>query len=130
MAPKHPLDEDLKQYSEDLKAYRESLYPSENIKLTKPQIEQARIKIEISARDAKNKVAAHVDEESSGVHWLEKFDEINATLLLGEKEKRIQAEKRYVAIITWLWAIPGGVLVIVIAAAVIWVCSQLVKVHG
>lgn len=125
MSPKLPIDKELQEYLE----VRSSRPP--------PAVEEeARNKIVLSAQHARGELESRLRsrEMTTGIHYLDKLDEIQKALLDEQKEKRIAAEAeaakseaKVTAIIKWFAITLSGIVVILVSSLIIWFVTKATK---
>lgn len=109
--PKHFADDDLK-------AYIDSVPPPTEIEFLRSKIE-SRL------------------ETTTGIHELKELEKAQQALVIKlaedkikvEHEARLDAQNKLSAIYKWIAITISGVVVIVVAAGILWMFSQLNKVH-
>jgi hypothetical protein len=112
---KLPIDKDLQEYLE----IRSSRPP--------PAIEEeARHKIVLSAQHARGELESRLRdrEMTTGIHYLDKFDEIQKALTQVEIDKRIAAEAKVSAIIKWCAITVSGIVVVLVSSLIIWFVTK------
>lgn len=113
-----PIDKDLEEYLE----VRSSRPP--------PSIEEkARHKIVLTANHARGELESRLrdKEMDTGIHLLTKLDEIQKTLTLEEKEKRIEAEKKLDSVVKWFAITLSGIVVVLVSSLIIWFVTKATK---
>lgn len=115
--PKHPTDEDLREYLD----IRSSNPPPALEKKARHKViksaEHAREQLETKLRDA---------EMDTGIHLLSKFDEIQKALTQTEIDKRVAAEAKVTAIIKWFAITLSGIIVVLVSTGIIWFVTKAV----
>lgn len=117
--PKLPIDRDLQEYLE----VRSSRPP--------PAIEkEAHHKIVLTAQHARGELESRLRdrEMTTGIHYLDKFDEIQKALTQVEIDKRKEAEDKLKSIVKWFAITLSGIVVILVSSGIIWLVTQANKV--
>ena len=109
--PKHPLDGDLK-------AYIDSVPPPTELDVLQKKVED-RLDTPTGVHDLNELKKAHTKLIVQRVE--DKYEE--------EREGRIKAEAKVNSIIKWAAVTVSGIVVIVVASGILWMISQLNKVH-
>ena len=65
---------------------------------------------------------------TTGIHYLDKFDEIQKALTQVEIDKRKEAEDKLKSIVKWFAITLSGIVVILVSSGIIWLVTQANKV--